>query len=243
MAIDSKVLTFGSNKVGTISGNLMGFVPPFFPTDISNLVFWLDANYPSDLIFSSGVKVSEWRDKSGNNNHFTQGTIANQLEYSSVTSSVNAPSDTTNFFHMGCTFGSSYTSPQTIIIQISVDTPTQTVPVFFRNVANTLTGGLLKASNEVFILGSTNLTATTTIPVVKKTFMFEINGANTKIFEDNVLKITGSPGTPGFTNQLFLLSNLGGNQRIKCNIFKFLAYNKILTTDEKNDLFNKYLSV
>lgn len=52
----------------------------FDPRDVPGLVIWLDANDPSTLTLS-GQAVSEWRDKSGGNYHFTQTTGNNQPLY------------------------------------------------------------------------------------------------------------------------------------------------------------------
>lgn len=50
----------------------------FKPTDISDLRLWLDASDASTLTLRSGVYVEEWRDKSGQGNHFSQATEARQ---------------------------------------------------------------------------------------------------------------------------------------------------------------------
>lgn len=42
------------------------------------LLVWLDAADDSTFSYSSGVEVSQWRDKSGNNFHANQSTVANQ---------------------------------------------------------------------------------------------------------------------------------------------------------------------
>ena len=49
----------------------------FLPTNITNLQLWLDADDSGTITQSSG-NVSQWDDKSGNENHGTQGTEANQ---------------------------------------------------------------------------------------------------------------------------------------------------------------------
>jgi len=46
------------------------------------LSFWQDANDPSTVILATGV--SQWRDKSGNNRHFSQAVGANQPSYSNT---------------------------------------------------------------------------------------------------------------------------------------------------------------
>ena len=49
----------------------------FSPSDIADLALWLDAS-DETTITESGGSVSQWSDKSGNGNHATQGTGANQ---------------------------------------------------------------------------------------------------------------------------------------------------------------------
>lgn len=49
----------------------------FSPTDIANIKLWLDASDTSTITSSSG-KVSQWDDKSGNAHHVTQGVGALQ---------------------------------------------------------------------------------------------------------------------------------------------------------------------
>lgn len=52
----------------------------FNPKSISGLALWLDATDSSTLTLN-GSAVSEWRDKSGNGFHFSQGTSNNQPSY------------------------------------------------------------------------------------------------------------------------------------------------------------------
>ena len=47
------------------------------PLEFGPLAWW-DASDASTFTFSSGSVVSQWNDKSGNGNHLTQGTVANQ---------------------------------------------------------------------------------------------------------------------------------------------------------------------
>lgn len=55
-----------------------GAAAAFAPTDIAGLQAWFDASDASTFTYSSGTVVSQWNDKSGNNKHLTQGTVANQ---------------------------------------------------------------------------------------------------------------------------------------------------------------------
>ena len=55
----------------------------FNPKSISGLKLWLDATDSSTLTLN-GSAVSEWRDKSGNDFHFSQGTSNNQPTYTAT---------------------------------------------------------------------------------------------------------------------------------------------------------------
>lgn len=51
------------------------------------LILWLDAADDTTFSYSSGAVVSQWRDKSGLNNHVAQSTVANQPSRSSTLNS------------------------------------------------------------------------------------------------------------------------------------------------------------
>lgn len=53
----------------------------------NNLLLWLDAADDSTFSYSSGTEVSQWRDKSGNNNHANQSTVAQQPSRSNAVNS------------------------------------------------------------------------------------------------------------------------------------------------------------
>ena len=53
----------------------------FSPASIPNLALWLDAADASTITVDGSNNVSEWRDKSGNARHLTQGTALNRPSY------------------------------------------------------------------------------------------------------------------------------------------------------------------
>ncbi len=65
----------------------------FDPRSLGSLVLWLDASDSSTLTFATGAKISQWADKSGNNNHFYQATGLRQPSYT-ATGINNKPSIT-----------------------------------------------------------------------------------------------------------------------------------------------------
>ena len=61
-----------------------------YPTDLpvkNELVMWLDAADDSTFSYSSGTSISQWRDKSGLNNHTSQATVLNQPSRSTAQNS------------------------------------------------------------------------------------------------------------------------------------------------------------
>ena len=69
----------GGGGGDTLDGGGGGEVSGWTPSGLLGLQMWYAAEDAS--ITSSGGKVSEWRDKSGNNRHATQPTAANQPTY------------------------------------------------------------------------------------------------------------------------------------------------------------------
>ena len=62
--------------IGAITAGLFGgVVPPFSPSDFSNLELWLDASDTATITLS-GSAVTQWNDKSASGYTFTQGTAA-----------------------------------------------------------------------------------------------------------------------------------------------------------------------
>lgn len=55
--------------------------PPFSPSDLSNLYFWLDASDVDTITKDGSNKVSQWDDKSANAYHFSQSTATWQPEW------------------------------------------------------------------------------------------------------------------------------------------------------------------
>jgi hypothetical protein len=62
--------------LGTLASSGVSTLP------ISGASLWLDSSDINSFTFSSGTRVSEWRDKSGNNYHMTQATSISQPDRS-----------------------------------------------------------------------------------------------------------------------------------------------------------------
>jgi hypothetical protein len=74
----------GAITAGTFSS---GFVAP---APVAGSALWLDASDASTFTYSSGARVSEWRDKSGNARHLTQATSAYQPDRNATQNSLSA---------------------------------------------------------------------------------------------------------------------------------------------------------
>ncbi len=91
----------------------------FLPTEISNLALWLDASDAGTITHSAG-SVSQWDDKSGNNNHVTQGTASRQPTTNSVTIGSKNAIDFDGSDFMDFTAAISRTSGYTVFVVTNV---------------------------------------------------------------------------------------------------------------------------
>jgi hypothetical protein len=70
---------------GVLASSQVGVIPP---PPVAGYRLWLDGKDNGVFSYSSGNLVSAWNDKSGNNYHFTQSTVANQPTRDSSTGKV-----------------------------------------------------------------------------------------------------------------------------------------------------------
>lgn len=246
MAIENKILTFGTGKVGTVGGNkLMGYVKPFYPTDILDCVVWLD-NEESNFIKNGSNKISQWTDKSGLNNHYTQPTGTNQPLF--VTNGINGNngvyfSNSDNNF-LDRVLGSVYSQPFTIITVWNLDSfSTGATPIVYDNVPSSGSRILLYwAGNQIAIGGSTLVNAyAKNRPFGLIQNMIEYNGATTRVYENGILKNTVNAGTSSLTSLRLGHANvIGANNRLSGYICEHIVYSRLLNITERG-LVNTYL--
>lgn len=76
----SYATTYSDPSSGSQRGKSSSASSPgaFLPSDIPGLVLWLDADDATTFTFGVGTAVAQWNDKSGQGNHVSQGTAANQ---------------------------------------------------------------------------------------------------------------------------------------------------------------------
>lgn len=245
MAIEPKILTFGTGKVGTVAGKLMGYTKPV-PLSIPNCVVWLD-NEPSNFIYSTGSKISQWTDKSGLNNHYIQNTGALQPLF--VSSGINGQNGV--YFsnsadnYLDKTLNAVYPQPYTVITVWSLDSfSTGITPVVYDNVpASGLRVVLYWTPNSIATGASTfvNVYAKTR-PFGLIQNMIEYNGANTRVFENGTLKNTVSTGTSSLTS--FRLGHafvISASNRLSGYVCEKIVYSRALTISEQTQI-NTYLN-
>ena len=89
----------------------------------NGLLVWLDAADDSTFSYSSGTEVSQWRDKSGNNFHANQATVANQPSRNTVVNSRKSVNfNSTNGDRLRVNSGMVFTNSVTAIVFIKPGT-------------------------------------------------------------------------------------------------------------------------
>lgn len=245
MAIEPKILTFGTNKVGTIGGKLMGYTtpPPFVPTDISGCYCWLDADDTTKTI--SGGRISEWRDKSGNLQHFTQPTGSlrpyENLAYKNGFNSVRFDNNQDNW--MTRTFSPTKTQPLTIFTVWDVDAnSTNTANLCYWQNSPSVGMGHFQSSNTISAFaGSIVATYTKNKPFSPIATCITFNGASSQVFENDLNKGTYNFGTNSLTQMIL------GNQapaatttRYSGNLIEHIIFSRLLNPTEITQV-NTYL--
>jgi hypothetical protein len=216
----------------------------FSPSEISNLVVWLDAS-DAGTITQAANKVSQWNDKSGQGNHVTQGVAASQP--TTNTRTINGKNvldwDGVADFMERLTFtGGSEAQPLTVIVVFEVDS--------LANLPNvTLVGStvaqpnfqylinpndkLLLATNAGYFSAAVLTTATPTI--TQTTF----NGASSATLRNGLADGTGDAGTLGM-NGIRIATERAASPNpgsyFNGAIAEILVYGKALSVQETTDV-------
>ena len=247
MAIENKILTFGTGKIGTVGGNkLMGYVEPPVPLQITDIRLWLN-NDLATMTVNGSNRVSQWRDSSGNLNHFSQGTGANQPLF--VANGINGQngvlwSNSTNEW-LDCIFPTTIPQNFEIITVWNLDiNSNQTFPYVYGRVDSF--GDRVQlywTANAVHISSPTFVSAyTKNRPFGLINTGVVYSGANSKVYENGVLQNTVNSGTSGLTSlRLGQVFSIDGTTRLSGYICEMLVYAKELNTGERT-LINDYLN-
>ena len=247
MAIEQKILTFGTNKVGTIGGKLMGYTEAPIPLQITDSRLWLN-NELATMTVNGSNRVSQWRDSSGNLNHFSQGTGANQPLF--VANGINGQNGVkwangvTEF--LDCTFGSVINQKYTIITVWNLDaSSTQTYPyVYDRNAVSGDRIQLYWFGNNIRIGSPTVVTAyAKTRPFNLMSSEVCYDNTSSKVYQNGVLQATVNSGSSALTTmRLGHTAVIDSLSRLSGYICEMIVYAKELSAGERT-LINDYLTL
>jgi len=245
MAIEPKILTFGTNKVGTIGGKLMGYTIPV-PLSIPNIELWLN-NDDGTMIKNVSNRISQWADSSPNGRNFTQSTGANQPLY--VTNVVNSQSGV--FFanntaqRLVSTFLTNIGVTNSITIVWSQQTPRSQDFYVFDGVASNANRNLLQwdTSNFYSFRGSLIVAKSFTadpVPIVISTVENNTTATASKYFENGVQIGANFNNGTGLIDGLTLGNRFaisaGLERTLNGYIHEVIIHSKAYTTDERTKL-------
>lgn len=222
-------------------------VAPFSPDDISDLKLWLDANDAATITKDGGNLVSQWDDKSGEGNNVSQATPSQQpLWVDAVQNGLPIIRfDGVNDFLKRSTYvGGVLAQPNTafVVCKFPGIASGTLAPVF--------DGGSGNSQRNLFynqqpatsttghvVFAGTGLVNTTTTKDTTNIRLYDLvfNGGSSRLFRDSVQLSAGNAGTfpmGGVSLAVFNNVTFFANP----DIAEILIYNKLLTTQEKDDV-------
>ena len=210
-----------------------------YPTDLpvkNGLVMWMDAADDTTFSYSSGTTVSQWRDKSGSNNHMvpisagpTRNAFLNSRKVLAFTTAQTIGSIT---FTME-------TSANTVFVVSRLTGATnQRVLTAYYN--NWLLGHWGTQVNKYYAEGWVYLT-TVTADTVWRMYMGDWSGSSTDLasFYSNGTVLT-SANTGASAGPKGLGINFQGGEPSTCEAAEIIVFNRVLSTAERR-LVHTYL--
>lgn len=169
------------------------------PDSISNLTLWLDASDASTITDAGAGAVSQWNDKSGNNNHATQAASGNRpitgtrtLAGKNVLDFVSASN---HFMSLASGLFTVPTGAYTMIVVMASDSNANTRRIINASLAGTTVVSLRLQTGNYAYQSRTSLSLTTTT-ITRNTnphvLGFRRNGTAITGFYDGVLGTAGS---------------------------------------------------
>ena len=215
----------------TISNGTVRFEPCGYGAPVSGMLYWLDAADRSTLTVDGANRVSQWSDKSGNSQHFTQSTAARQPLL--VASALGGRSalrfdGVTNRLVLG-----SSTSPQTVFIVTKVTLVAGNAGIWGVNQADT--GIRLASATSWYQPGNANDFGN---PAGSDML---INGVVTNVFTAGVphlLEVVRSSSTTFAATGLGDYFSVGSNppRPFGGDIAEVLVYGSVLTTAQRQQV-------
>lgn len=223
----------------------MGYTEPGVPLQVTDVRLWLN-NDPTTMTMSGANKVSEWRDSSGNLNHFTQATGANQPLF--VANGINSQNgikwDQASDQYLDCVLSTVIPQKFEVFIVWNINTGSTSLYPFAYDRSGTSGNRIMMYWFPDFI----RVASSTEINAYAKTRPFGLiasdvvyNNTSTKVYENNVLKATVTSGSNSLTSlRLGHLYTTDSLSRLHGYICEMIIYAKELNTTERN-LINNYL--
>lgn len=214
-------------------------VAQIIPTDLPNLKLWLK----SDSLILNGSNVSQWTDLSGNNNHIIQTDntkqpllLSNQLNNFPV---VRFDGINDNLKSL---FSQTYNNELTIFIVMRNNASN---PVFIYD-GGTNYLSMVYVSNKLYIQsGIPNMFYPKAAPFPFSIFQNEYTNTVSKIYENGLLKLSGTLPTPVLNGFTLGTRYLQDTYFFNGDIAEIFIYNSTLSSFEKNQvelyLRNKYV--
>lgn len=213
----------------------------FAPTDIPNLALWLDAS-DSGTITQVAGSVSQWNDKSGNGRNAVQATGAQQPQTGVRT--LNGR-NVLEFDGVDDSFGVAsfaFSQPITYITAVVPDRTGSPNDMYIHDGYNGTRNASIFGGSFQYFAGTALPSGGTVVASTPYIIMTEFNGAGSRLRVNGVTQATGDPGGDGISSLRIGARGAGGaNSPWDGVIAEFLAYNRILTTAEKNQI-GQYLS-
>lgn len=215
--------------------------PPFAPSDIADLVLWLDASDTTTMT-QVGGSVSEWRDKSGNAQHATQPTSAQQPAWGLRTLNTLNGLDfdgTDDWMDLPDT-AIPYAAGTDFIVYIP-DNTTRTYLVANSAVSPPASNGRRYIQNQQVNYGSGNraITATSGNAILQLSTISGNGSPQTQYINVNGTTASGSVSRNGVSSGMNIGSvNDGQLGFFDGVIFEYLNYSRVLSNAEINDIGN-----
>jgi len=243
MAIENKILTFGTNKVGTIGGKLMGYTIPV-PLSIPNIELWLN-NDDGTMIKNGSNRISQWSDSSPNGRNFIQATGASQPLY--VDNVVNSQGGI--FFanntaqRIACAFSTNIGTSNSITIIWSAQSPLAAA-WFLMDGHSSVNRNVIDISSNTMYSSRPTLVSVTNLTYPTGTIISTVENNSTttesKYFQ-NGIQIgsnfnNGSLDINGLTFGNRFEASSGVERTLNGYIHEVIIHSKAYTTDERTKL-------
>jgi hypothetical protein len=208
----------------------------------AGLAGWFDASDVSTMSFSSGQKVSQWRDKSGLARHFGQVDTTkqpSQLDAQNglpTLSFLQSPAD--NYMDSIAAF----TVPQPFTVFMAMDTFADGTQGWFSSVGGNLQ--TFVGAGALSLYAGDGVRTASQTPFGRHVWSFAYDGPSSKVAIDGAapVTLTFTPGSSGTTTGWRLAERgLAAGYRLRGEVCEVIVYDRILTPAEYLEV-NTYLA-